>query len=234
MRASMLTGAAAATTALAIVLTGCGSDSKPAASSSSSESSTTSSKPSESKTSTSKAAPTPAAAGDQSIADYLNANGGGQNISPGQDGAPDVALPNVDGWDQIAQGELPAGSYGGIRYAGADVTDFPPAIYAYLLKGSADIDPATILEIAPNELQSLPGWTPAAEGEMAQLGGQDSYRLAGENDQDGVRMFVAQQTVVIPGADALYVLQLNGYAPPDSVPTLGDALSTIDAETTIG
>src|SRR4051794_1080367 len=111
MRTSALTGAAAAVAVLAVVLSGCGSDTKTTTSSSSS----TSSKSSETSTSK-KPTSTAAAAPGQTVAEFIKTSGIEQTtVSPGEDGAPNVALPTPEGWETTSEG-LPDGSYGGIRY----------------------------------------------------------------------------------------------------------------------
>jgi hypothetical protein len=44
---------------------------------------------------------------------------------------------------------------------------------------------------------------------------------------------VAQKTVVIPGADGLYVLQLNADGLEDQAEIVGSATNMIDEQTTI-
>ena len=95
MRASALTGVAAAATALAVVLSGCGSDTKTATSSSSTES-----KSSSSTTSTSKKPKVPettqaeAAGPNPTIADYIKENSIQETgIKMGDPNAPAVNLP---------------------------------------------------------------------------------------------------------------------------------------------
>lgn len=238
MRASGLTGAVAAAAALAVLLTGCGSDTKPAASSSSSaESSTSAAESSESKSPTSEAktSEAPGAPAGQTIDQFIAENGIVQTaVGPGENGAPNVVLPTPEGWELTSEA-LPQGAYGGIRYTGADAApDFPPTIYAYLSSLEGGVDPATLLELAPNDLRSIPGYVEASETPTGQLSGFDAYELAGTASIEGKPTFIAQKTVVIPGADdTLYLLQINAYAKPDQQGILGTAVGHIDAETTI-
>jgi hypothetical protein len=51
--------------------------------------------------------------------------------------------------------------------------------------------------------------------------------------QDGVTKLVAQKTVVIPGPDAVYVLQLNADSLEDQGMVLAPATMDIDEKTTI-
>ena len=106
MKASALTGVAAAVTALAVVLSGCGSDTKTATSSSSS---TESSKTSSAGASTSKkptvAARAQNAAGpNPTIASYIKDNGITETpVHMGDPGAPTINLPVPDGWQPAAR-----------------------------------------------------------------------------------------------------------------------------------
>lgn len=233
MRASALTGVAAAMTAMAVVMSGCGSDEKPAASSSSSseKSTTKSSEKSTSKkpTKTTEAAP----AGGPTIADYLNENGGARVAQSGEEGAPNINLPFPEGWEEIPSADLIEGSYGGIQYTGPEVTNVQPKIFASLQEVSPEVDPALVIEYAPNELLGLPEYEPVVEGTESELGGFDAFQIAGIYSQDGRPTLIAQKTVIIPGPDSLYLLQLNGASTPDQQPILGAALDAIDAETTI-
>ena len=51
--------------------------------------------------------------------------------------------------------------------------------------------------------------------------------------KDGAKRAIAQKTVVIPGQDGLYVLQLNADGLEDQIGALMDATSAIDEQTTI-
>jgi hypothetical protein len=238
MRASALTGAAAAATALAIVLSGCGSDKESGGSSSSSSSSAsssaTSAESSAAKPSSglrSDAPEAPAAGG--TVADYINQNGITQVVvKPGEDGAPNVELPTPDSW-ALKNDNLPDGAYGGVAYTGADANpEFPPTIFAYLSRLDGPADPAEILGAAPNEVLGLEGFE-GTPGEAEKLSGFDAFEIAGQYMQDGKPTFVAQKTVVIPGPEALYMLQLNAYSTPEQQDKLGAAMGQIDHQTQI-
>ena len=239
MRPTAITGAAAAAAALAVLLSGCGSDSgKGDSSTSSSASAASSSEESESPTpsapalrSDPPAAPAGAAGG--TVADYLNQNGITQvSVKPGEEGAPNVNLPTPEGW-AFKNDSLPEGAYGGIAYTGPDAApEFPPTMFAYLSRLDGDADPEAILEAAPNELKGMPGFE-GTPGAPERLSGFDAYEVAGSYLQDGKPTFVAQKTVVIPGPDALYMLQLNAYSTPEQQDKLGAAMGQIDSQTEI-
>lgn len=233
MRASALTGAAAAATALAIVLSGCGSGGDSAESSTASSSSAASSETSAESTSAQASESSQAPDPDATVAEYLNENEIAQvAVKPGQDGAPQIDLPTPEGWEQKTEG-LPEGSYGGISYTGPDAApDFPPTIFAYLSRLDGPADPAAILGAAPNEMLGLDGFQ-GEPGAPEKLSGFDAFEIAGQYNQDGKPTFAAQKTVVIPGPDTLYLLQLNAYSKPDQQDKLGAAMGQIDSQTQI-
>ncbi len=100
-------------------------------------------------------------------------------------------------------------------------------------KLTGNVDPAKILEFAPGEIQNLPGYDGARSGSPSKLGGFDAVQLGGSYNKDGAKRAIAQKTVVIPGQDALYVLQLNADGTEDQMGALMDATSVIDEQTKI-
>jgi SLT domain-containing protein len=231
MRTSALTGAAAAVAALAVVLSGCGSDTK-TATSSSSETSTSSSS-----TTTSAASETPAeAAGtNPTIADYIKDNGIQEaGVKMGDPAAPAVNLPVPEGWQTLPPEQAPEYAYGAIVYTGPEFKADPPNIVALMSKLSGDVDPQKIIDLAPGELNNLPDYKPGNEGETSTLGDYPAYVLGGTYTRDGATRFIAQKTVVIPTDGGLYVLQLNVDGPDAAGDVLAAATEQIDSDTTIG
>jgi Probable lipoprotein LpqN len=232
MRTSTLAGAAAAVTALAVVLTGCGSDTKPSASGSSSSSSTSAT--STKATGTETTGP-PAAGANQTIADYIKEHGIQETgIKMGDPNAPAVNLPVPDGWRALSPEEAPNYAYGAIVYTGDEFKSDPPNIVALMSKLTGNVDPQKIIDLAPGELNNLPDYKPGNEGETSTLGDYPAYVLGGTYTRDGATRFIAQKTVVIPNADGLYVLQLNVDGPDAAGEVLGAATEKIDTDTTIG
>ena len=230
MRSSALTGAAAAVTALAIVLSGCGSDTKTTASSSSETSSSSSA-------TTSKASETPgeAAAKNPSIADYIKDNGIQETgVKMGDPDAPVVNLPVPEGWQALPPEQAPEYAYGAIVYTAPEFKVDPPNIVALMSKLSGDVDPQKIIDLAPGELNNLPDYKPGNEGENTTLGDYPAYVLGGTYTRDGATRFIAQKTVVIPTDGGLYVLQLNVDGPDAAADVLSAATEKIDNDTTIG
>ena len=237
MRASALTGAAAAVTALAVVLSGCGSDTKTAASSnsstsksSSSETTTSSTKPKVPETTGAEVAgPNP------TIADYIKENDIQEaGVKMGDPSAPTVNLPVPDGWQPLSPEEAPDYAYGAIVYTGPEFESDPPNIVALMSKLTGNVDPQKIIDLAPGELNNLPNYKPGNAGEASTLGDYPAYVLGGTYTRDGATRFIAQKTVVIPTDGGLYVLQLNVDGPDAAGDVLGAATDKIDSDTTIG
>ena len=227
MRTSALTGVAALATAVGVLLSGCGSptvDGTPVAAPSTSG-----------RTSVPPPAPrnegTPGSY--ETIASYISQNGIQETpVKRGDPGSPTIDLPFPDGW-QDAGPDTPEWAYGAIVYTGSEAAEYTPSIVALMSKLSGNVDPAKIIELAAGELQNLPDYEALTDGTTSQLSGFDAYQLAGTWEQDGLRKFVAQKTVVIPGSDGLYVLQLNADGLADQADILGAATDVIDTETVI-
>jgi hypothetical protein len=216
--------------AIGIGLSGCGSDTKSEPSTTSKQTSTASS------TKTSKAAPTsaaPAAGPNKTIVDYIKENGIVESpVHRGDPGAPTIDLPFPPGWED-AGSRTPEWAYGAILSSDPAMAQDPPTVIALVSKLTGDVDPAKILEYAQGEIKNLPGYDGATEGSPSTLGGFDATQIGGTYAKDGVKRAIAQKTVVIPGKDALYVLQLNADGTEDQMGALMDATSVIDEQTTI-
>jgi hypothetical protein len=235
MRASAITGVAAAVTALAVVLSGCGSDTKTATSSSSStESSKSSSKSSTTKKKpTVESSPAEAAGPNPSIASYIKDNNITETpVHMGDPGSPTINLPVPDGWEPAGE-NTPEWAYGAILYTGPEAAEYTPSIVAIVSKLTGDVDPQKIIDLAPGELNTLTGYEPLNEGATSTLGEYPAYQLGGTWQSDGETKVVAQKTVVIPGSDGLYVLQLNADGLDSQKEVIGAATDVIDSDTTI-
>jgi uncharacterized protein YceK len=219
---------AIAAIAIGIGLSGCGSDTKSAPSTSkqtSTESSTTS-----------KAAPTTSAAAagpNKTIVDYIKENGIVETpVHRGDPGSPTIDLPFPPGW-QDAGSRTPEWAYGAILFNDPAMAQDPPTIIALVSKLTGNVDPAKILEFAPGEIRNLPGYEGGDAGSPSTLAGFDATQIGGMYTKNGVKRAIAQKTVVIPGQDGLYVLQLNADGTEDQMGPLMDATSAIDEQTTI-
>jgi hypothetical protein len=235
MRTSALTGVAAAATALAVVLSGCGSDTKTVASSSSSSSASSSSTTTSKKPKVTPTTQAEVAGPNPTIADYIKENNITETgIKMGDPSAPAVNLPLPDGWQPLSPEEAPDYAYGAIVYTGPEFENDPPNIVALMSKLTGNVDPQKIIDLAPGELNNLPDYKAGNEGETSTLGDYPAYVLGGTYTRDGATRFIAQKTVVIPAADGLYVLQLNVDGPDAAGDVLGAATEKIDSDTTIG
>jgi Probable lipoprotein LpqN len=219
---------AVAAIAVGIGLSGCGSDTK-------SEPTTSKETSATSETTTSKAAPsTSAQAGaNKTIVDYIKENGIVETpVHRGDAGSPTIDLPFPPGWED-AGNRTPEWAYGAILATDPAFAQDPPTIIALVSKLAGNVDPAKILEFAPGEIKNLPGYEGSQEGSPSTLGGFDATQIGGTYVKSGVKRAIAQKTVVIPGQDGLYVLQLNADGTEDQMGALMDATSVIDEQTTI-
>ncbi|HEX2214642.1 MAG TPA: LpqN/LpqT family lipoprotein [Mycobacterium sp.] len=219
--------AAIAAVALGIGLSGCGSDGSSEATTTSEETTTET---------TSEAPPTTsgeAAPANYTIVDYIRENGIVETpVKRDQPGSPAINIPFPPGW-QDAGPAAPQWAYLAMISTDPATASSPPTIMALVSKLSGNVDPAKILEFAPGELRNLPGYEGAESGSPSKLGGFDAVQLGGTYTKDGVKRAIAQKTVVIPGQDGLFVLQLNADGLEDQMPELMDATSFIDEQTTI-
>ncbi len=215
--------------AIGVGLSGCGSNT-PSAPSTSKQTS------SQAATTSSNAAPTTSAQAsgpNKTIVDYVKENNITETpVHKGDPGSPTINLPLPPGW-QDAGTNTPAGAYGAILDSDPAMAQDPPSVIALMSKLTGNVDPAQILQYAPGEIKNLPGYDGAADGSPSTLGGFNAIQIGGTYTKDGVKRAIAQKTVVIPGQDGLFVLQLNANATADQMNALMDATGVIDEQTTI-
>ncbi|MCX2932758.1 LpqN/LpqT family lipoprotein [Mycobacterium sp. CVI_P3] len=219
--------AAGVAVVLGITLVGCGSNSD-------SGTSTTSSATTSAAATTTAASSTPAAAGDKTtINQYITDNDIAETpIKPDEPGTPTFDFPFPPGWSPAGD-RTPEWAYGAIVYDQPEDPSDPPIMYAIASKLTGNVDAAKVLEYAPSQLQDLPDFTPIGDPEKASLSGFDAVMYAGTYTNDGKKRVVAQKTVVIPGKDALFVLQLNADALDGQQSVVIDAAKLIDEKTKI-
>jgi len=150
-----------------------------------------------------------------------------------QPGTPTVDFPLPAGWSPAGD-RTPDWAYGAIIYDKAPDPDDPPFLYAIASKLTGNVDPAKILELAPGQLNELPEFKPV-EGppRRSKLSGYDSIDYVGTYVWEGEPRAVGQQTIVIPGKDGFFVLQLNGEAPEGQEQIVIDAADVIREKTKI-
>lgn len=236
MRSATTIGAlAAATVAIGLTLTGCGSSGDSTESASSETSATSAASETSSAESSAPAGTTAAApAGNQTVGAYLTAQGVTQTVvTRGEPGVPTLNLPMPEGWADVGA-DTPEDAYGAIYLQSAEGTPNPPAILARMARlEGGQFDVAKILELSPNAVTQAPGWDGPSAGQPSTLGGFDAVAIAGTAEVNGAPNFVARKTVVIPGADHTYILALDAQGPVDQQQVLMDAMKTIDEQTTI-
>lgn len=230
MSSSMRAGVVAvAAVALGLGLAGCNSETNGESKASESSGETTTS-------TTSSAAPTSsvqAAGPNKTIVDYIRENGITETpVKRGDPGAPTINLPFPPGWRDAGEA-TPQWAYGAIVSEDPAVAQDPPTIIALVSKLTGNVDPAKILEYAPGEVKNLPGYDGPETGSPSELANFEATQIGGTYTKDGVQRAIAQKTVVIPGKDALFVLQLNADGREDQTVALMDATSVIDDQTTI-
>ena len=236
MKRTAITGTAAIAAAVAIMLSGCGSDTKTEPSTSTTASKTTPTTSAKAAPSSrSKVAPRDADAKgpNPTIASYIAQNNIQETpVKRGDPGSPTIDLPVPDGWEPAGE-DTPDWAYSAIVYTGPDAGEYTPSIVALVSKLTGNVDPQKIIELAPGELNNLPGWKAMNEGQVSTLGEFPAYQLGGTWTQDGQTKIVAQKTVVVPGSDGLYVLQLNVDGLEDQADIIGAATDVIDEQTKI-
>jgi hypothetical protein len=167
------------------------------------------------------------------IASYIQQNNIQETpVKRGDPGSPTIDLPIPEGWRPAGE-DTPQWAYGAIIYTGPEAAEYTPSVVALVSKLTGNVDPQKIIDLAPGELNNLPGWKPLNEGATSTLGEYPAYQLGGTWVQDGKTKVVAQKTVVIPGSDGLYVLQLNADGLENQLDIIGAATDVIDSQTKI-
>lgn len=142
-----------------------------------------------------------------------------------------MSLPTPPGWSN-ATDRAPGWAWAALVSGDPAVADDPPSIVVLMSKLTGDVDADRVLEFAPAELRNLPGFDGGA-GTATTLSGFDAVQIGGRYDKDGVERVVGQKTVVIPAADAVYVMQLNADAPAEHAEQLLNATRFLDEQTRI-
>jgi len=147
-------------------------------------------------------------------------------------GTPKLEFPLPPDWSPAGD-RTPDWAYGAIVYDKAPDPENPPFMYAIASKLTGNVDPAKILELAPGQLNELPGFVPREAPHSDKVSGFEAVDYVGTYMWEGQRRLVGQQTIVIPGKDALFVLQLNGEAPEGQGQPVVDAVKLINEQTKI-
>ena len=167
------------------------------------------------------------------IQDYIKQNNITETAVKRTDsGVPVIGMPFPPGWVD-AGANTPAWSFGAILFSTPKDPQQPPNIIAAMSKLTGNVDPAKILELAPGQLNELPEFTPREAPHSDKVGGYDAIDYVGSYMWEGQRRLVGQQTIVIPGNDALFVLQINGEAPDGQGQPVVDAIKLMNEQTKI-
>lgn len=150
----------------------------------------------------------------------------------GEPGTPEIAFPFPPGWS-TAGDRTPDWAYGAIVNDTPKSPEDPPYMVAIASKLTGDVDPAQILEYAPGQLNDLPDFTPFHDPKRDSLSGFEAIDYAGTYVRNGKPRVIGQQTIVVPGKDVLFVLQLNADAPEGEKQTVIDAAKFIAKNTKI-
>ncbi len=151
-----------------------------------------------------------------------------------QPGTPKIEFPLPPGWSPAGD-MTPDWAYGAI-YLGDKVKPLEESTFMYAIasKLTGNVDAQKILDLAPGQLNELPGFSPTNGGPgRAKFAGYDAVSYVGTYQWEGKSRSAGQETVVIPGKDGLFVLQLNGEAPAGQEQALVDAAAVIRAQAKI-
>ncbi len=155
-------------------------------------------------------------------------------IKKDQPGTPKIEFPLPAGW--FPAGDMtPDWAYGAIYY-GDKIKPLEDSTFMYAIasKLTGNVDPQKILDLAPGQLNQLPGFSPSKGGPSRdKFAGYDAVNYVGTYEWDGKTRSVGQETIVVPGKDGLYVYQLNGESPADQEKAVIDAAEVIRSQTKI-
>lgn len=213
--------------ALSFALVGCGSNTKSETKTSTSTSITTTASTAAPTTSTQAAGP------NKTMQDYIQENHIVETpVHRGDPGSPTINLPIPPGWSDAGP-STPDRAYSAMVYDQPSVPDDPPRITAFVFKLTGNVDPAQILTYSSGEMKNLPGFQQLDNGTKTTQSGFDCFQQSGNYTKDGNKRIIGQKTVVIPGHDGLYVLQMTADALNGDSSTVTNAGKFLDANVTI-
>ena len=190
---------------------------------------------SQSQTSEKPKTPTTGTAGKlPTLADYIKQNEITETpIQLGDPNAPSLVVPGVLGWTDAGE-DTPADAYAAMINTDPAFEADPPSVVVVYSKLSGNVDPAEILNIAPNEMKNLAQFDDSGHApEPFKLAGYDAVRYGGTYLRDGNTRLIGQETTVVPAKDGFYVLQFNGDAATSQVQALTLAMNAIGEGATI-
>lgn len=166
------------------------------------------------------------------LADYIKQNNITETPANHDDPeVPQITMPVPPGWADAGP-DTPEYAYSAIVGVDPALQPDPPTIVVVLSKLTGNADPAQILEIAPNELRNLPDFN-GSDPEAAKVSNFDAVGIIGKYTRDGQERVIEQVTVVIPGKDAVWVMQLNADGVYEQTPVIEEIAGGLMERTTI-
>ena len=147
-------------------------------------------------------------------------------------GTPKVDFASPPGWSN-AGNRTPDWAYGAIIYDKPRNPDDPPYMTAIASRLTGNVDPAKILEYAPEQLDELQGFEPRGEPTRSSFSGFEAMDYIGTFVGKGERRAIGQITIVVPGKGDLFGFQLNAVAPTGEEQVVIDAVKLIVNQTRI-
>jgi len=166
------------------------------------------------------------------LSDYITQN----NITetPAKHDDPDVpkiALPMPPDWADAGPA-TPAYAYNAAVGIDPALQPDPPTMVAVLSKLTGDVDPAKILDLAPNEVRNLPDFN-GSDPQPGKFANFDAAAISGRYTRNGQKRVIEQTTVAIPVKDGLYVLQINIDGTEEQTPVLMEIVDVVAQKATI-
>lgn len=193
----------------------------------------TESSPASSPASSAPASKSEAPASMTTIQDYIKQNNITETAVKRTDsGVPVIGMPFPPGWVD-AGANTPAWSFGAILFSTPKDPQQPPNIIAAMSKLTGNVDPAKILDFAPNEMRNKSGFAPISEPVRLKISGFDAVEASGTYVINDARRAIVQDTVVIPTQGGVYVVQLNADAPEAEKDVVIEAMKVINTGTQI-
>ena len=163
------------------------------------------------------------------VDDYVKDNGITETaIPPGATDAPQLTVPVPAGWIELPR-DKPSDPWGSLILDGS-AEPFATGIIVEYDKFTGPVDPATILELAPNSIQELPDYEGPETGEPSQVSGFDAVDIAGPSSYESKPAYSSLTTVVVPGEGGLYVLTLSALGPADQEAAITQAMSAMGSD----
>lgn len=167
------------------------------------------------------------------IQDYIKDNQITEKaIAPTEQGVPIIGLPYPPGWVNAGQ-NTPPWSFGAILFSTPKDPNNPPNVIAAMSKLTGNVDPAKILDYAPNEMRNMGGFKAVGDPVRLKISGYDAVQASGTYIKNDAARAIIQTTAVIPVTGGLYVFQMNADAPADEQNVLVDATKVLNEQTKI-